>query len=274
MSQRQPVPSVHDLIDLDRYPLDQPDSAELASVITDAHETLDDTGVCLLPGFVRTEAVPLLVAEAESLMDQSNRQDRDDIAFGHYRHCLDTFPDSHVVHRTSSFRINHIAGDHVSAHGPLRTIYHWQQLTDFIARLTRHPVLYRVADPLLDCNVTILGPGDTHGWHYDGNHFSVTLMMQTAEDGGRFEFYPNISNPDDDNFPAVERLYDGDREGILTPPLEAGTLNIFRGRYSLHHVTPVIGERPRIVSIFSYHQQPGMIFPAATQKNYTGRTAA
>jgi len=274
MSQQQPGVSVHDLIDLDRYPLDQPQSPELIAVITGALETLDDTGVCLLPGFIRADAVALLVEESRSLTGTAHRQDHEEIAYGHYRQRLDEFTQSHAVRRTSPFRMNLVAGDMVSADGPLRTIFHWQPLTDFIATLTRHPVLHRVADPLLDCNISVLDPDDTHGWHYDGNDFSVTLMLQTAESGGRFEFYPNIANPDDENFDAVTAVHDGERDGILTPPLEAGTLNVFRGRYSIHHVTPVEGSRPRMLSIFSYHEEPGMVFPALTQKIYTGRTAA
>ncbi|MBT6512601.1 MAG: hypothetical protein HOL02_19410 [Rhodospirillaceae bacterium] len=274
MSQQQPGISVQDLIDLERYPLDQPDSPELAAVIAGALETLDDTGVCLLPGFVRDDALPLLVEESRSLTGTTHRQDHEEIAYGHYRKRLDEFPQGHAVRRTSQFHMNLVPGDVVPDDGPLRTIFHWQPLTDFIATLTRHPALYRVADPLLDCNISVLDPGDTHGWHYDGNDFTVTLMIQSAETGGRFEFYPNIANPDDENFEAVTAVFDGERKGILTPPLEAGTLNVFHGRYSIHHVTPVEGSRPRMLSIFSYHEEPGMMFPANTQKIYTGRTAA
>lgn len=274
MSEQQPGISVQDLIDLDRYPLDRPQSPELAAVIRGALETLDDTGVCLLPGFIRDDALPLLVEESRSLAGAAHRQDHEEIAYGHYRQRLDEFPQGHAVRRTSPFRMGLVPGDMMPAEGPLRTVYHWQPLTDFIATLTRHPTLYRIADPLLDCNISVLNPGDTHGWHYDGNDFTVTLMLQTAEAGGRFEFYPNIAGPDDENFETVTAVHNGDREGILTPPLEAGTLNVFHGRYSIHHVTPVVGSRPRLLSVFSYHEEPGMMFPANTQKIYAGRTAA
>ncbi|MBT6202644.1 MAG: hypothetical protein HOI34_02970, partial [Rhodospirillaceae bacterium] len=92
MSQQQPGISVQDLIDLERYPLDQPDSPELAAVIAGALETLDDTGVCLLPGFVRDDALPLLVEESRSLTGTTHRQDHEEIAYGHYRKRLDEFP--------------------------------------------------------------------------------------------------------------------------------------------------------------------------------------
>jgi hypothetical protein len=273
MSQQQPGKSVQDLIDLERYPLDQPQSPELAAVIAEAHATLDDQGVCLLPGFIRADAIATLVNEAQSLAPLGFRQDYSDMAYGHLRHCQDDYPADHPVRRTNPFHVAIVPGVDVPADGHLRTIYHWDPLTDFVASLIREPVLYRAADPLLDCNISVLGPGDTHGWHYDGNLFSVTLMLQPAQEDGLFEFSPNISTPDDENFDAVARLYDGDREGLITLPLEPGTLNIFKGRYSLHHVTPVKGNRQRLLVIFSYDKQPDMMFPTATQLKYTGKTA-
>lgn len=265
--------AIEDLIDLDRYPLHDPESARLHEVIAGAHRTLVDQGVCLLPGFVRAEAIDALVAEARSLAHHGFRQDYADMAYGHLRHCQDAYPADHPVRRKHPFNLAVVPGEDVPTDGLIRRIYHWQPLTAFIASLIREPVLYRVADPLLDCNISVLGTGDTHGWHYDGNLFSVTLMLQPAEQGGLFEFSPNISSPDDENFDAVTRLYDGDRKGIVTLPLEPGTLNVFKGRHSLHHVTPVEGKRQRLLVIYSYDKRPGMKFPAATQLKYAGKTA-
>ncbi len=265
--------TIEELIDLDRYPLHDPDCSRLRDVIAEAHGTLDDQGVCLLPGFIRVDAVRGMVEEAQALARFRFQRDGEDIAYGHLRHRQDDFPLGHPVRRTHPFNIAIVPGDDVPADGLIRHVYHWDALTDFIARLVREPVLYRAADPLLDCNISVLDKGDTHGWHYDGNQFSVTLMLQPAEQGGLFEFSPNISNSDDENFDAVTDLYDGDRKSIVTLPLEPGTLNVFRGRHSLHHVTPVEGDRRRLLVIFSYDKNPGMMFPAATQMNYTGKTA-
>jgi UDP-N-acetylenolpyruvoylglucosamine reductase len=47
------------------------------------------------------------------------------------------------------------------------------------------PATRRVADPLLSCTVTYLAEGDQHGWHFDGNDFVVSLLLQAPESGGR-----------------------------------------------------------------------------------------
>lgn len=72
----------------------------------------------------------------------------------------------------------------------------------------------------------------------------------------------------------MARVYDGDRSRIVRPPFAPGTLCLFRGRYSLHRVSEARGPRPRLLAVFSYHREPGLIFPEATQRNYVGRAAA
>ena len=48
---------------------------------------------------------------------------------------------------------------------------------------------------------------------------------------------------------------------------------VFRGRRSLHRVTPVAGAEPRIVAVFSYDPEPGQRLTAHTQELFYGRSA-
>ncbi|MDH3265117.1 MAG: hypothetical protein OEM24_14105, partial [Paracoccaceae bacterium] len=82
---------------------------------------------------------------------------------------------------------------------------------------------------------------------------------QAAEEGGRFEFAPNIRSPRDENYEGVRKVLDGDRGSVLSLDLKPGDLQIFQGRNSLHRVTKVSGRRPRYTAIFSYAREPGMI---------------
>jgi hypothetical protein len=40
-----------------------------------------------------------------------------------------------------------------------------------------------------------------------------------------------------------------------------GNLTVFKGDLSVHRVTPVTGEKRRIVALFSYDRNPGTTFP-------------
>jgi hypothetical protein len=44
------------------------------------------------------------------------------------------------------------------------------------------------------------------------------------------------------------------------PVMGLGDFNVFMGDLSLHRVRPVIGDRKRIVALFCYDRNPGMVF--------------
>ena len=59
--------------------------------------------------------------------------------------------------------------------------------------------------------------------------------------------------------------------GLARPELRPGTLSLFRGQRSLHHVTRVAGARPRLIALFSYDRRPGMWFPDEVRRGVYGR---
>ncbi len=87
----------------------------------------------------------------------------------------------------------------------------------------------------------------------------MTLAIQNGEAGGEFEYCPALRSSSDENVPGLQAVLDGDRDPVRTLELNAGDLQIFRGRYSLHRVTAVEGSRTRYVGIFSYADAPGMV---------------
>ena len=130
----------------------------------------------------------------------------------------------------------------------------------------------RVADPQLSCNVTIMGDGDQHGWHFDSNDFVISLLLQAPMGGGCFVFAPGIRSEADQNYDGVAAAMDGD-PGLLRQPLMApGALILFRGRNSLHRVTPVEGPDKRIIALFSYDRRPDMQFSEQSRINVFGRS--
>ena len=53
----------------------------------------------------------------------------------------------------------------------------------------------------------------------------------------------------------------------LTP----GALNVFRGKNTPHRVTPVEGQRERIIAVFSFYDRPGVIFSESERIGFYGR---
>jgi hypothetical protein len=50
-----------------------------------------------------------------------------------------------------------------------------------------------------------------------------------------------------------------------------GDLQLFKGRYALHRVSPVAGARDRHTAIFAYSEQPGVVGSVARTRQLFGR---
>ncbi len=132
-------------------------------------------------------------------------------------------------------------------------------MTDgFIRECLQKKHFYRYADPLADVIVNVTNEGSGFPWHFDTNNFTVTLAIQNAEQGGEFEYASNIRKHSE-NFDEVTKVLDGTSDLVTSLNLEPGDLQLFKGRYSLHRVAPLSGNRPRYVAIISYVEEPNMV---------------
>ena len=88
-----------------------------------------------------------------------------------------------------------------------------------------------------------------------------------------FEYVPALRDHGngDMNFEGVGEVLDGDVQGI---PLDirAGTLALFRGRNSLHRVTPTLGDTLRIQVVMAYNTEPGVGLSEQARITFYGRT--
>lgn len=119
--------------------------------------------------------------------------------------------------------------------------------------------LYRSTDEFQATNIVALPPGSWQGWHYDHDECVITLLLQPAEKGGGFVFIPNCRTPESEDTTRVERFLVGDMTVAKTFARNAGTLTMLRGEFSLHGVTRIEGDNPRISAIFTYNEIPGRV---------------
>ncbi|HXQ23131.1 MAG TPA: hypothetical protein VN812_15745, partial [Candidatus Acidoferrales bacterium] len=180
-------------------------------------------------------------------------------------------PPTHPLRRFFPRSNAFVPADNFGADSLLRAIYEWAPFAAFIQRALGEPSFYRYADPLADVIVNLAEPGGGFPWHFDTNNYTVTLAIQNAESGGTFEYSPNVRTATDENYAAVEAVLDGDSRLIRKADLNPGDLQIFRGRYSLHRVTPLGGARPRYVAIFSFAETPGMVGSVERTRQLYGR---
>lgn len=261
-------PLVTDYIDLDRYPIHETGPARDAVVAT-ARAAIDSVGCAVLKGFVRADRLEHIVAECDRTAEFGHRNfnrtnpyftvDRDDL------------PTSHPLRRFYDRSNAFVPADNFGADSILRAIYEWPAFSPFVQEALGEERFFPYADPLADVIVNLAEEGNGFPWHFDTNNYTVTLAIQNAEEGGDFEYSPYLRTPTDENYEGVERVLDGDQELIRTLRLEPGDLQIFKGRYSLHRVTPLVGPRMRYVAIFSYVEEPGMVGQPERARQLYGR---
>jgi hypothetical protein len=258
--------TVHDFIDLNRYPIDRPGPGRDA-VIADARAAIASVGCAVLKGFVREDSLPAMVAECDRTAQFGHRNfNRTNPYFTAERN---DFPASHPLRRFYDRSNAFVPADHFRDGSILRAIYQWPAFAPFIQEALGEEHFYPYADPLADVIVNLADEGAGFPWHFDTNNYTVTLAIQNAEQGGDFEYSPYLRTPTDENYEGVERVLDGDKSLVCNLRLEPGDLQIFKGRYSLHRVTPLSGPVTRYVAIFSYVEEPGMVgSPERTRQLY------
>jgi len=265
------APEYDDVVDLDRYPIADPSSPAWQQLVHACQDQLRDQGVASLPGFLTAGAVTAMLALAGQLSPLAWASDQAHTIY--FEHPDGAAGPGHPRALLQHSAKKAIAFDQIPASAPIRRLYSSDDLTRFIAAVLGKPVLYRSADPLDALEIAIFEPGDELGWHFDNSEFSVTVMYQQSDAGGHFDYSPWLRTERDQNYPGVQQILQGAAAGVTRLASSPGTLAVFRGQHALHRVTPVTGTRPRINSVLTYGEQPGMKLSELTQKLFYGRTA-
>ncbi len=251
--------ALNDVVDLDRYPIDQPDGDAYAAVVAHARSGLRADGCAVIKDLVRPEGLPKLAAE---IADRKPTTHFSTQVINPYFHVSvnDDYPDRHPVNTFLERSSGFIPGDSWGDDTLNRFLFEHPAVCRFLADCLEIPELHPYADPLAGLTSNILDPGQQFTWHFDTNEFAVTVLVEEADEGGLFEYVPNVRTVDDEGFDAIQAVLEGGRDGVHTLDLRPGDLQIFRGRYSLHQVSRVPEHsRPRHAAIFAYTEQPGVI---------------
>jgi hypothetical protein len=259
---------MRDILDLDRYPLDQPH--RLDALVRRCRAELARDGMYNLEGLVRPEAIARAAAEIgpRAAADSYTHERRHNVYF---RDRVEDLEHGHPA-LARFHTINHTLCADQLADTIVGRIYEYLPLAEFIARTIDVPRLYLMDDPLARANVMEYRPGEALNWHFDRARYTTTLLIQSAETGGEFEYATGLRSDDDENYDGVGRFLSGEDGARRINPLKSGTLNVFAGRNTLHRVSTVQGGRSRLVAVFSYYDRPGVHFSDTERLGFYGRT--
>jgi len=70
----------------------------------------------------------------------------------------------------------------------------------------------------------------------------------------------------------VAEVMSGESSKVVPLGLRAGDLQLCKGRYSVHRVTPVQGSVDRLIALFAYAREPGMYATPERSMQIWGKT--
>ena len=243
-----------------------------SALIARCKEQLDREGALTLPNFLSATTLESLVTEALRAEPRAY--------FTAATHNVYLTPndenlaDDHVFNRQVTSTKGCVCDDVIAQSSPLRALYNSELFKTFICAILGEDQLHPYADPLSSINIHYAPEGKELGWHFDNSEFAITLLLQAPDAGGAFEYVKDLRDADqgDMNFEGVDAVLNGNAT-VDTLPFEPGTLVLFRGRNSIHRVTPTIGNTTRYLVVLAYNSQPGISLSENARQTFYGRVA-
>ena len=252
------------IVDLGRYPIASQEFAKGCA------ETLDNDGVLVLSDFITPDALAVMQDEAVAGEDQAY--------FCAQNHSVYLTPNNasysadHPANRQVVSSKGCICDDVVGQQSPLRALYDDAAFRAFVAQVTGQSELHPYADPLSSINIHYARRGQELGWHFDNSSFAITLLIQKPDAGSRFEYIKDLrdANAGEMNHDGVGELLDG-RVAPQVLEMEPGTLVLFRGRNSIHRVSPNESDRVRMLAVLAYNDAAGVELSESARMTFYGR---
>lgn len=256
--------SIDTIIDLTAHPITNDSFAQKC------RETLDQSGVLVLPDFITPSALAAMRAESEAGQKEAY--------FCSQSHSVYLTPENpeygseHPANRSVISSKGCICDDVIADTSPLRSLYDAPEFRSFVAQVTGEAALHPYADPLSSINIHYANRGQELGWHFDNSSFAITLLIQKPDAGSRFEFIKDLRDADtgEMNYDGVGSLLDGTTAPEVLS-MEPGTLVLFRGRNSIHRVSPNKSDKTRMLAVLAYNAKAGVELSESARMTFYGR---
>ena len=243
------------IVDLEKYPIYDLNSPIIKNLIKRCKEELDQYSCSTISNFILPKSLEIMNSELEKQLDEVYMSKE---SINPYLYAEDdvSLPKDHPKRNFMNRYNGYLNSDCFPKNSEMKYLYETDELLKFISACLGVSPIYRWADPLACHAYNVMNPKGILPWHFDSCEFTLSIMIQKPEKGGIFEYCPNIREPGNENFDEVKKVLNGDRTRVQQLQLEPGDLQIFKGRFTLHRVTKVEGEKSRYMCIPAFVLDP------------------
>ena len=243
------------IVDLTKYPIHQLSSNKIKNIIKKCKKELDQYSCSTIPKFILPKALNIMNAELEKQINKvfmSNKNINPYLNSKDDQSLSKNHPKRIFMERNNGY----LNSDLFEKNSEMKFLYEQEELLNFVSACLGVAPIYRWADPLACHAYNVMKTNGILPWHFDSCEFTLSIMIQKPDKGGIFEYCPFIRKPGNENYKEVKKVLEGDRTRVRQLKLEPGDLQIFKGRFTLHRVTRVEGDKPRYLCIPAYVLDP------------------
>jgi len=260
---------LNEIINLTKYPINDTGSIKYRELTNYTRKQLNEDGCCVLSNFIRPDSIQKMKDEVDRNLSK--------IYFTNDKHNPYFTKDDKTLHEEHPKRIftvrqsGYLNSDDLEENSDLNKFYDLEEMLKFVSDSLEVFPLYKWADPLGKNPYSIMHTDHYFPWHFDGNEFTLSVLIQKAEIGGLFEYASDIRSKDNENFEEVAKVLKGNRKKIKSLDLKPGDLQIFKGRFSMHRVTKIEGKTSRYIALPCYVKDPLKINKPEHSKQVYGK---
>jgi len=261
-----------EIINLETYPINNTGSIKYRELINYTRKQLNEDGCCVLSNFIKPDSIQRMKDEVDKKLSK--------IYFTNDKHNPYFTKDDKMLSENHPKRIfsvrqsGYLNSDNLEKDSDLNKFYDLEEMLKFVSDSLEVFPLYKWADPLGKNPYSVMHTDHYFPWHFDGNEFTLSILVQKAEKGGLFEYAPDLRNKDNENFEEVTKVLKGDRKKVKSLDLKPGDLQIFKGRFSMHRVTKIEGKTSRYIALPCYVKDPLKINKPEHSKQVYGKALA
>jgi len=263
------VLDIKEIINLEQYPINDSGSLSYKDLINYTRKQLNEDGCCVLSNFIRPDSIKRMKDEVDRNLrkiyftsDKHNPYfTKEDI----------TLNENHPKRIFTVRQSGYLNSDDLEKDSDLNKFYDLEEMLKFVSDSLEVFPLYTWADPLGKNPYSVMHTDHYFPWHFDGNDFTLSILVQKADKGGLFEYSSDIRSKDNENFDEVTKVLKGDRTKVKSLDLKPGDLQIFKGRFSMHRVTKIEGKTSRYIALPCYVKNPLKINKPEHSKQVYGK---